>query len=172
MKAIRSISVLAVVALMGIAAPAPAPAQMHDMPMMGPGGGHGPMMAMGDMDRMGEMMGMCLENADRIGLTEEQVAKMKPGHNEMQKKQARFKADLKIAEIDLKEIMEVKDFDIEKANAAVRKIGDLKTAHHLEILKTMKEMRGILTDEQFKKMKKMMSMKMGEKKPSKKTMKK
>lgn len=171
MKAIRSISVLAVMALLGIAAPTPAPAQMHDMPMMGPGG-HGPMMAMGDMDRMGEMMGMCLEHADRIGLTDDQVAKMKPGHNEMQKKQARFKADLKIAEIDLKEIMEVKDFDLGKAEAAARKIGDLKTAHHLEILKTMKEMRTILTDEQFKKMKKMMSMKMGEKRPSKKTMKK
>ncbi|HEY5996616.1 MAG TPA: hypothetical protein VIU29_06310, partial [Candidatus Deferrimicrobiaceae bacterium] len=92
MKAIRSISALAVAALLGIAAPAPAPAQMHDMGMMGPGEGHGPMMGMGDMDRMGEMMGMCLEHADRIGLTEEQVAKMKPGHNEMQKKQARFGA--------------------------------------------------------------------------------
>jgi Spy/CpxP family protein refolding chaperone len=171
MKAIRSISVMAVTVLLGIAAPAPAPAQMHDMHMMGPGG-HGPMMAMGDMDRMGEMMGMCLEHADRIGLTDEQVAKMKPGHNEMQKKQARFMADLKIAEIDLKEIMEPKDFDLGKAEAAARKIGELKTAHQLEILKTMKEMRGILTDEQFRKMRKMMSAKMDGRKPSKRAMKK
>jgi Spy/CpxP family protein refolding chaperone len=70
------------------------------------------------------------------------------------------------------EIMEVKDFDIEQAGSAVKKIAEIKTAHHLEMLKAMKEIRTILTDEQFKKMKKMMSMKTNEKKPSKGMMKK
>ena len=129
-------------------------------------------MEMGNMDKMGDMMGMCIEHADKMGLTDDQIAKMKPLHREMQKKQARFKADRKIAEIELMEIMEVKDFDLEKASAAVKKIEEIKTAHHLEMLKAMKEMRTILTDEQFKKMKKMMSMKTGEKKPAKKMMKK
>jgi Spy/CpxP family protein refolding chaperone len=145
---------------------------MKDMPMKGHGEGHGQMMGMGHMDRMGDMMGMCIEHADKMGLTDDQVMKMKPVHSEMQKKQARFQADRKIAEIELREIMEVKDFDLEKANAAVKKIEDIKTAHHLEMLKAMKEMRTNLTDEQFVKMKKMMSMKMGEKKPAKKMMKK
>jgi len=149
----------------------PAFAQMMDMPMKGHMEGHGQMMG-ADMDRMGDMMGMCLEHADKIGLTAEQVNKITPIHREMQKKQIRFKADLKIAEIELKEIMEVKDFDMEKASYAVKKIADIKTAHHLEMLKSMKEVRTILTDEQFQKMKKMMPMKMGEKKPAKKTMKK
>jgi Spy/CpxP family protein refolding chaperone len=96
--------------------------------------------------------------------------KMKPVHSEMQKKQARFKADLKIAEIELKEIMDVKDFDLEKASTAVKKIEAIKTAHHLEMLSAMKEMRTILTDEQFKNMKKMKSMEMGQKKPAKRMM--
>jgi Spy/CpxP family protein refolding chaperone len=135
-------------------------------------------MEMGNMDKMGDMMGMCIANADKIGLTDDQITKMKPIHREMQKKQARFKADLKIAEIELMEIMEVKDFDLEKANAAVKKIAEIRTAHQLEMLKAMKEMRTILTDEQFAKMKKMMMtmkmmpMKAGEKKPAMKTMKK
>jgi len=30
-------------------------------------------------------MGICLEHADRIGLTDEQLMKMKPAHREMQK---------------------------------------------------------------------------------------
>ena len=133
--------------------------------------GHGQMMEMGNMDKMGDMMGRCIEHADRIGLTDEQVMKMKPMHSEMQKKQARFKADLKIAEIELADILEVKDFDLEKASSAVKKIEEIRTAHHLDMLKTMKEMRTILSDEQFKKMKKtMMSMKMGEKRPAKKMM--
>jgi Spy/CpxP family protein refolding chaperone len=86
---------------------------------------------------------------------------------EMQKSQIRSKADLKIAEIELMEIMEVKDFDMDKASSAVKKIGDIKTTRHLEMLKAMKDMRTILTDEQFKKMHKMCMMKMGEKKQGK-----
>jgi len=173
MRAKYSISIIvAAVVLMAFSFPVPAFSQMKDMPMKGHGEGHGQMMGMGTMDRMGDMMGMCMQHADMMGLTDDQLLKMKPMHSEMQKKQARFKADLKIAEIELMDILEVKDFDLEKASAAVKKIEDIKTAHHLEMLKAMKEIRTILTDEQFKKMKKMMmSMNMGEKKPAKMMMK-
>lgn len=146
----------------------PAFSQMTDMPMRG----HGQRMEMGNMDKMGDMMGICIEHADKIALTDDQIMKMKPIHREMQKKQARFKADQRIAEIELMEIMDVKDFDLEKASSQVKKIAEIKTAHQLEMLKAMKEMRTILTDEQFKKMKRMMPMKTGVKKPAKKTMKK
>ena len=173
MRAKCSISMMvAAVALLALSLPVPAFSQMKDMPMKGHGEGHGQMMEMGNMDKMGDMMDMCIEHADKMGLTDDQVMKMKPVHSEMQKKQARFKADLKIAGIELKEIMEVKDFDLEKAGAAVKNIANIKTAHHLEMLKAMKEMRTVLTDEQFRKMKKMMPMKMDGKKPAKKTMKK
>jgi Spy/CpxP family protein refolding chaperone len=173
MKAKYSIFALAAaVALFAFSVPTPAFSQMKDMPMKGHGDGHGQRMEMGNMGNMGEMMGMCIEHADMMGLTDDQVMKMKPLHNDMKKRQARFEADLKIAKIELAEVMEVKDFDLEKANAAVKKIAGIKTAHHLETVKDMKEMRTIITDEQFKKMKKMMSMKMGEKKPAKKMMKK
>lgn len=150
----------------------PAFSQMKDMSIKDRGDGYGHVMGMGGVDKMGDMMGMCLEHADKIGLTDEQIMKMKPVHREMQKKQARFKADLKIAEIEFMEIMEVKDFDLEKASSAVKKITEIKSAHHLEMLKAMKEMRTILTDEQFNKMKKMMPMKMSMKKPAKRMMKK
>jgi Spy/CpxP family protein refolding chaperone len=124
----------------------------------------------GPGDMMDDMMPNCLANAEKIGLTGEQIGKMKPIHMEMQKKSVQYKADLKIAQIDLKGIMDVKDFDLEKADAQVKKIEEIRTAHHLEMLKSMKEVRSILTDEQFKKMKQMMSMKMGQKKPPKKMM--
>lgn len=173
MRAKYSISlIVATVALLAFSVPVPAFSQMKDMSMMEHRGGHGQMMGMGNMDKMGDMMGMCIEHADKMGLTDDQIMKIKPVHNEMQKKQARFQADKKIAEIELMEIMEVKDFDLEKASAAVKKIADIKTAHRLEMLNAMKEVRTILTDEQFKNMKKMMPMKTGEKKPAKRMMKK
>lgn len=144
----------------------PAFSQMMDMPMMEHGDGPGMMGGMGGEGMMGDMMGMCLKHAEMMGLTDDQMNKMKPVHFEMQKKQARYKADLKIAKIELMEIMEVKDFDLEKATAGVKKIEGIKTAHHLEMFKAMKEMRAVLTDEQFKKMKKIMPMEMDERKPA------
>jgi len=171
-RAKHSISlIVAAVAILAFSVPVPAFSQMKDMPMMEHREGHGQMMEMGSMDKMGDMMGMCIQHADMMGLTDDQIMKMKPLHREMQKKQARFEADKKIAKIELMQIMEVKDFDLEKASAAVKNISDIKTAYHLEMLKAMKEMRTIITDEQFKKMQKMMPMmpmKMDEKKPAKK----
>lgn len=170
MKALYS-KILAAAVLLALTVPLPAFSQMKDTSMKQRRTGSGQMMRMGDMDNMGDMMGMCIEHADKLGLSDDQIAKMKPMHREMQKKQALFGADLKIAEIELMEIMEVKDFDLEKASSAVKKIAAIKTAHHLEMLNNMKEMRTMLTDDQFKNMKKMMPM-MGEKKPAKKMLKK
>ena len=95
---------------------------------------------------------MCMEHARHLGLTDDQMIKMKPIHREIKKKQIRFKADLMIAEMELMEIMEVKDFDLDRASAAAKKIEDIKTAQHMEKLKAMKDLRTILTDEQFKNM--------------------
>jgi Spy/CpxP family protein refolding chaperone len=144
----------------------PAFSQMHDMPMKGHGEGPGQMMDRDNMDMMGGEM-MYMEQAHHMGLTDDQMAKMKPLRREMQKKQIRSKADLKIAEIELMEIMEVKDFDLDKATYAVKKIEDIKTARHLEMLKAVKDMRAILTDDQFKNMHKMW-IKAGEKEHEKK----
>jgi len=157
----------------------PAFAQMKDMPMehRGPGAGTG--MGMCDIcamagrgDMMGGMMDSCLKHADKLGLTDEQVGKIKPIHREMQKKQAQFMADLKIARIDMKGIMDVKDFDLDKAVAQVRKIEDIKTAHQMDMLKSMKEVRSILTEEQFRKMQKMVPMMKEGSRPHKMMMKK
>jgi Spy/CpxP family protein refolding chaperone len=144
----------------------PAFSQMMDTPMRGHGGGQGQMMHMGDM------MGMCIEQAGSMGLTDDQIIKMKSLHREMQRKQARFKADLKIAQIDLMEIMEVKDFDMDKAASAVRRITEIRTAQQMAMLKAVREMRTMLTEDQFKKMKMMMFTKMGEKRQSERMMKK
>lgn len=173
MKSVHSLMVTAAaVALLTFSLTGVGFAEMKSMSHGEHSGGHGQMMDMESMEKMDDMMGMCLKHADKIGLSEEQSSKLKPIHREMQKKQVRFKAEQKIAELELMEIMDVKDFDLEKANSAVKKSAELKTAHKLEMLAAMKEARTVLTVDQFKKMKKMMAMPMGAKKPAKKMMKK
>ena len=63
----------------------PAFSQMMDRSMMEHREGPGQMMEMGNMEKMGNMMGRCIEQADKIGLTDDQIMKMKPAHSEMQK---------------------------------------------------------------------------------------
>lgn len=166
MRRIVSVSVTAAaLTILALGTTGAASARMMDTSREGHGEDHGRNVEMGGMakmdgmDKVDGMMEMCLDHADKIGLTEDQTSKMKPMHRDMQKKDARFRADLKIAEIELVEIMEVKDFDLEKASSAVRKISDIKTAHRLGVLKAAREMRALLTEEQFKKMRSMMSMK-------------
>ena len=103
------------------------------------------------MHKRGDILGMLIMQADKVGLTDDQVAKLKVIHRGMEKKKIRFVADLKLAKIDLKEVMEVKDFDLDKASAAAQKISDIKRDQRLEMLKSIKDVRSILTDEQFKK---------------------
>ena len=159
---------VAAAALIALNMPITAFAEMKEMSIKEHREGHGPMMEMAHMAKMGEMMDMCVEHSEMLGLSDAQINKMKPVHRDMQKKQARFEADVKIAEIELSEIMEVKDFDLVKATAAVKKIADFKTNQQLELLKAMKDVRAIWTEEQFNKMKKMMPMKKGENKHPKK----
>ena len=142
-------TVVAVAALMTLSMPITAFSQPKEME-------HGPMAEMNHMEHMDHMVNMCIDHADKLGLTEDQIATLKPLHREMQKKHARFKADLKIEEINLQEIMEIKAFDLEKAGASVKKIAELITAHHLDMLKVIKSIRNTLSDEQFKKMQKVM----------------
>jgi len=114
---------------------------------------HEQKMGMPGMHKRADMLDMLIKHADKVGLTDDQVVKLKTIHRGMERKKIRFEADMKLARIDLKEIMEVKDFDLEKANAAVQKISDIKKDQRLEMLKSLKDVRSILTDDQFKKIK-------------------
>jgi Spy/CpxP family protein refolding chaperone len=160
-------NMLAALALLALSVPVPAFSEITDMSIKDHGKEDGHMMVLGNMEKMGDMIGSCIEHADKMGISSEQIVKMKPVFNEMKKKQARFNADLKIAEIDLMETLEMKDFDLKKAGNGLKTIAGIKTAHNLEMLKAMKEMRTILTDDQFKRMKKMATGKSSEKKSAK-----
>lgn len=129
-----------------------ASAQNRDM-------GMGMMGMMGMMgEHMEEMVGACLVNADKLKLSDDQIKKLQPIHREIQKKQIKFRSDIKLTELELVEVMDVKDFDLAKATELTKKITDLRFAHHSELLTLMKEVRTTLTEEQFQKMKKMKAM--------------
>lgn len=111
------------------------------------------------MDNMSDMMVRCIGHAYDMGLSDDQIKKIKPVHSEMQKKQVQFIADLRIAEIELMETLEVKEFDLENAKNAVNQIAEITKTHHLAMLKAIKKMRDIFSDQQFKEINVMVPMK-------------
>ena len=108
----------------------------------------------GDMNKMCVMIHMCLKHADKLGLSVEQVDKLKIIHHSMDIKVNRFQAEKKIANIELSGIIEVKDFNLKKANTALQKISNIGRNQQFEILKAMKAVRSVLTDDQFVKLNK------------------
>jgi len=68
-----------------------------------------------ELSTTAKVIGMCTEHPDKLALTDERIMKMKSADTEMKKKEARLTAELRIADKELMEIMEVEDFDLEKA---------------------------------------------------------
>jgi len=153
--------------LMTVAFAVPAFAQMHDKESKGHKecACHEQHMEKRGMHRHGHMLGMLIMHADKFGLSDDQVTKLKGIQRATAKRMIQLEADKKIARIDLMEIMAVKDFDLEKANTVAQKISDIQKDKRLEKLKAIKEVRNVLTDEQFKKTEEMKRKMMGGKKP-------
>jgi Spy/CpxP family protein refolding chaperone len=113
-------------------------AQMGCMQMKGPG------MSCGMM-----------EKADELGLTAEQQAKIKTIHLEAKKEEIRLKADIELAELDLKQLMMADTPNQDQILKAVDNLGLLKTKMAKAEIKTKLAMQQILTKEQLAKWKEM-----------------
>jgi Spy/CpxP family protein refolding chaperone len=128
---------------------------MDEKSMMGGGTG-----MMGDgmgMDREHYMMRKMMS----LGLDEKQMEEIKAIHLNSRKEAIRKKADLEIAEIELREIMAQDPVDLRAAEAKVKQIEALKVGMKMEHIKTMEEIKGKLTPEQKKKFHSMMTAHMG-----------
>lgn len=132
---------VAALALLISGASVPAFCESLDPSMKEIGAVHERVADIGNNDSMGDMM----------GLADDQAIKMKLLQSEMKKNLVRASADLKSAETELAEIMKVKDFDLEKANPAVTRIAEIKKAYYLETIKTIRDMRILVSEEQFRK---------------------
>ncbi|MDH3258554.1 MAG: hypothetical protein OEM19_03725 [Deltaproteobacteria bacterium] len=125
---------------------------MHGGKMMGHCG-----CTMMDMEsRMERHFEMCMKNAEKLGLSEKQMADLKSIHNEKRKKLIRLQSEIQILNIDLKDEVDKPVPDMAKVEQILRKQETLKTDFALEAIKTRVEVSKILTEEQFKKMHEMM----------------
>jgi Spy/CpxP family protein refolding chaperone len=137
----------------------------HHM-MGGPGMGGGMMMGgmMGGMCKgMSMMPWMMMKVAKKIGLTEDQMMKMRDVMMNMKREKIKLRSEAELAKLDLKSMMMQDKPDMAAIEQKVMDMSKLKAQMHMAWIKAMMEMKGSLTDEQRKRIKmKMMGMMGGE----------
>jgi Spy/CpxP family protein refolding chaperone len=129
---------------------------MHQMGCCQMGQGMG---MCGGMMGDGEKMGCCQKEfflccKDKLELTDKQVQDLEKIKMDFMKGRFKTEADLKIAQLELKSLMDKKDAalkDIEaKMNAAAKLETDMKLSH----IKAFRQAKALLTPEQMEKLKK------------------
>jgi Spy/CpxP family protein refolding chaperone len=97
-----------------------------------------------------------------LGLDEKQKEALKALRSKTMKDMTKKRADLMIAGIDLKDLLDKDPVDMKAVEAAVKKIESLRTEMFLAHIRAHEEMKAILTAEQRKRLKEMMEAGHGE----------
>jgi Spy/CpxP family protein refolding chaperone len=122
------------------------------------GKGKGPGMKCGcDMD--GQMMGSehhMSQIMKGLSLDEQQKAFMGEVKSRMKKETIRRTADMRIVQIELKELLSQDTVDMKAVESKVKQLETMKTEMHLSHIKAMEDCKAKLTPEQRKKMKELM----------------
>ena len=120
------------------------------------GAGMGKCMGMGMME--GEKgMGCCEKEfflccKDDLGLTDKQVEALKGVKMGSMKNEIKMGSDLKIAQLELKSLMEDEKATLKDIEAKVRSVEKLKTDMKISHIKAFREAKALLTPEQKEKM--------------------
>ena len=116
-------------------------------PSYGHGGGHGygkGMMHSGT----GHLIRHLLHHEKALGLTADQVAKLKEIQLGLDKTRIKVEADIQIAERELKALTEDDKVDLSAIEAKLRQSEDLQIGLRMTSIKTHREVMGLLTPEQ------------------------
>lgn len=97
------------------------------------------------------LISLMLRNRDKLGLSAEQVRNLEQLRNEFEKASIRYSADLRIAEMDLKTLLEAPAVEMTKVEAEVREIERLRADLRLARIRAIEKGKEQLTAEQQKK---------------------
>lgn len=99
--------------------------------------------------------------AGQLGLSEDQQDQLEGIWTSHRKSMIRKRADLEIAEVELKEALGKAEPDYDDAKSKIKRIGDLREEIALAGLSAMQKARKVLTAEQLRKVKSLRRMPMG-----------
>jgi len=101
---------------------------------------------------------LMLQNADKLGLSDEQIKKLYEIKRRYSKDIIKQGAEMKIAEIDLGALLKESEINLSEVKEALKKVENFKTQIRYLRITAFVEARNILTDEQKDNLKKLMQM--------------
>lgn len=122
--------------------------------MMGPGMGRPQMPGMrgmdGDRGRAAKrpVITLMLHHRQQLGLGDEQVAKLRELRSVFEKEAIRARADLRIAEVDLDDLLDQDQVDLAQAESLVRRQEGVRSSLRLARIKAVEQAKAVLTAEQ------------------------
>ena len=127
---------------------------------MGEGMGSGCCMGMGGGGGMGMWDGAhAMHVVSALGLDDNQSAEVKSVLLKLQKEMIQKRADIQVAEVELREILGKDPVDIKAAETQVKQIASLKSEAAMMHIQGIEDVKAKLTPEQKKKLSEMMQMK-------------
>jgi hypothetical protein len=94
------------------------------------------------------LISLMLRQRQQLGLTAEQVAKLRDLRSSFEKEAIRAHADLRILDIELDDLLDAEQVDLAKVEAALRKEEAARTNVRLSRIKTIEQGKALLTAEQ------------------------
>ncbi len=117
----------------------------HGGGMYGSMGRHGSSMM---HNSTGQLIRHLLKHEQDIGLTAEQVAKLKEMQLSLDKVRIKTEADIQVAERELRALIDEEKFDIETVEAKLKQSADLQVGLRMTSIKARKDVYALLTPEQ------------------------
>ena len=98
-----------------------------------------------------EAMEPYLEFGDELGLSDQQISDLESIHSSLRKDEIRVEADLRIAEVELDELLRAEKVDLSKVKPKLEQIGKLQANLKFLHIKAREDGRKVLTQEQLRK---------------------
>lgn len=93
-----------------------------------------------------------LRHSDQLGLSQDQIKGLKKLRSRFERKAIKWDADLRVAQLELDEMLEAWTVDMEKVEKKVREMERLRADRTVSRIRTIEEGKALLTPEQRKKL--------------------
>jgi Spy/CpxP family protein refolding chaperone len=103
------------------------------------------------------VISLLLRNREKIGLSEEQVRKLEQLRSDFEKETIRNEADIRVAEIDLNNLLQAPSADLGKVEAKIREIERLRADLRIARIRAIEKGKALLSPDQRKRLQELTS---------------
>ena len=103
------------------------------------------------------VISVLLRNREKLELSDDQVKKLEQLRSDFEKETIRNEADIRVAEIDLNNLLQAQSADLAKVEAKIRDIERLRADLRIARIRAIEKGKALLTAEQRKKLQELLS---------------